>query len=74
MESVGVFLAGVLVVWLVFWTILNEKAKSIRDQRGFFRMRDWQHKAPPVKKSDSPQYSNESCDGPQPNDHAQASR
>ena len=39
MESVAVFLVGVAMVWLVFWAVRNDGARSIRDQRGLFRMR-----------------------------------
>ena len=52
MEEVGVFLAGVFVIWLAFWTISNEKAKSIGDQRGLFRMRNPDKNLSTVKKSD----------------------
>ena len=53
MEDVGVFLAGVFVVWLAFWTISNERAKSISDQRGLFRMRNPDKNLSTVKKPDS---------------------
>jgi hypothetical protein len=39
MESAAVFLIGVAIIWLVFWTVRNDGMPSIRDQRGLFRMR-----------------------------------
>ena len=39
MESAAVFLIGIAIIWLVFWTIRNDGMPSIRDQRGLFRMR-----------------------------------
>ena len=37
----GVLAAGIAIVWLVVWTIRNERAKRIDEQKGLFRMRDW---------------------------------
>jgi len=42
MSSIAVLLAGIGVVWLIVWAIRNERAQSIKDQRGLFRMRDWE--------------------------------
>ena len=39
MESVAVFLTGVAMVWIVFWIVRNDGARSIREQQGLFRMR-----------------------------------
>lgn len=39
MESAAVFLIGIAIVWLVFWTVRNDGVPAIRDQRGVFRMR-----------------------------------
>jgi|GEM_PF-1828699 len=41
MSSVAVLLAGIAVVWLIVWAFRNERAQSIKDQTGLFRMRDW---------------------------------
>ena len=50
MESVGVLAAGIAIVWLIIWTIRNERAKRIDEQKGLFRMRDW---APEEDKTES---------------------
>lgn len=39
MESAAVFLIGVAIVWLVFWIVQNDGARTIHGQRGLFRMR-----------------------------------
>lgn len=41
MESLGVLAVGVAIVWLVVWTIKNERVGRIGEQKGLFRMRDW---------------------------------
>jgi hypothetical protein len=56
MESVAVFLTGVAMVWIVFWFVRNDGARSIRDQRGLFRMRVPQEPVttPPVTTPEEP--------------------
>ena len=39
MESLVLLIAIVAIFWVVFWALHNEKAQSIADQKGFFRMR-----------------------------------
>ena len=39
MESAAVFLVGIAMIWIVFWIVRNDGVRSIRDQRGLFRMR-----------------------------------
>ena len=40
MESVAIGVAGIAVVWLIIWTVRNDKVSSIGDQKGLFRMVD----------------------------------
>lgn len=42
MSSFAVLAAGIAIFWLIFWAIRNERAQSIKDQTGLFRMRDWE--------------------------------
>jgi hypothetical protein len=39
--SFAVLAVGVAIVWLVFWTIKNEKARTLDEQTGLFRVRNW---------------------------------
>jgi len=51
MESLAVFLAGVAIVWLVFWQVQHDQVRSIEEHRGFFRMRsDTAAGAPTVRR------------------------
>ena len=42
--GIAIALAGIAIVWLIIWTMRNEKASSIADQKGLFRMVDHEAK------------------------------
>jgi len=39
MESIPLFLAIVYFLYIVYWSIKNDAARSVRDQSGLLRMR-----------------------------------
>jgi hypothetical protein len=59
MESAAVFLIGVAIIWLVFWTVRNDGMPSIRDQRGLFRMRPPAETPRPGLRQDAPPQARE---------------
>ena len=52
MEAIAIALAGIAVVWVIFWSIRNENVSSIAEQKGLFRMVDHQDKTEGIEDED----------------------
>lgn len=50
MEDFAVLAVGISIVWLVFWLIRFDRARSIDDHRGPFRMRADTSRADPPRR------------------------